>query len=166
MSVLSVPRIYFQGVAEWNPATTNNNDQWPTYDLLNVDLNWNFLAQQNPPITKQNAQTEFPTWFLTSQTFSSNGASWQQPPCEWNYYGGNEARLHTTDPNNLTGLTTTNITGGQLAYGGPVQTGDELVGAVVKIVGSPFGDAREVDINPAAFWTTDVFVGSFGIRSA
>lgn len=158
MSVLSVPRIFFKGQMAWNPATMNNNDQWPTYDFVNANLNWDFLATQQPPITPGNAEQVFPTWAQTLQLYqSSQPPSWYQPPAEWDYYGGNDWSLHTP-------MAQTFVTGGQTAYGQPVMTDDALVGAVVDLVGDPFPgttfatDCRLVDTNPAAFWSTSFFV--------
>jgi hypothetical protein len=164
MSVLSMPRIYFNGATEWNPNTTNNDDQWPTYDYVNAELNWAYLATQNPPITRANFQQLFPTWVQTPQYYQSSGGGWWQPPAEWNYYGGNEATLYAATTNQQT-----LVSGGQTACAGPVIRVDPLVGATVNIVGHPYAGAstptlpRLVDVNPAAFWTTSYFFKSFQI---
>jgi hypothetical protein len=36
MSVLSFPRIYFNGYMQWNVDTTNNNDYVPVYDAADA----------------------------------------------------------------------------------------------------------------------------------
>ena len=162
MSVLTVPRIFFRGFSEWNPATTNNNDQWPTYDFVNAALNWSFLATQDPPITRQNASSLFPTWVQQLQTYTpSSGAAWQQPPAEWNYYGGNESTLYTTTTNQQT-----IVTGGQVAYDESTVTSDPVVNAAINILGDPYPGAttptlpRLVDVNPDAFWNSNVYLRS------
>ena len=43
MSVLSFPRIYFNGYMGWDPATGNNNDYQPINDGQNASLNWDYL---------------------------------------------------------------------------------------------------------------------------
>jgi len=161
MSVLSIPRIFFMGSSQWDPCTINNNDQWPTYDFTRAELNWDFLGQQTPPITRDNFQSQFPTWAQTLQNYQNQ---WQQPPAEWNYYGGNDFSLQGNDQQTL-------ITGGQLAYGSQPITNDSLVNSVVSILGDPYPwdntntptSARLVDINPDAFWSTDFYLRSFQI---
>lgn len=165
MSVLSIPRIFFKGYAQWDPCTTNNNDQWPTYAFARAELNWDFLAQQVPPITRQNFQTTFPTWAQTLQLYTQPGTpptQWYQPPAEWNYYGGNDFSLQGN--NNQQTL----VTGGQTAYGSQPVTSDSLVNSAVSILGDPYpwspsnpSSARLVDINPAAFWSTDFYLRYF-----
>jgi hypothetical protein len=155
-----VPRIFFQGQASWNPATMNNNDQWPTYDFVNASLDWTFLESQTPPITRLNAEQVFPTWAQTPQYYQADPPpGWYQPPSEWNYFGGNEAALHSSSAQ-------TCVTGGQSGYGPPIVTDDALVGAIVGIVGDPFPGttfptpARLIDSNPDAFWSTSFFLRS------
>lgn len=163
MSVLSIPRIFFMGSSQWDPCTINNNDQWPTYDFTRAELNWDFLGQQTPPITRDNFQTLFPTWAQTLQTYQNQ---WQQPPAEWNYYGGNDFSLQNNGQNTL-------VTGGQLVYGSQPITNDSLVNSVVSILGDAYPwdqtnsptPARLIDINPDAFWSTDFYLRSFQIGS-
>jgi hypothetical protein len=158
VSVLSVPRIFFKGQMAWDPATMNNNDQWPTYDFVRAMLNWDFLATQLPPITPANAEQLFPTWAQTLQPYNADPPpGWYEPPAEWNYYGGNACALHSPTAQTF-------VTGGQAGLGGPVVTEDPLVGAIVDLVGDPFPgttfatEARLVDTNPAAFWSTSFFL--------
>ena len=159
MSVLSIPRIFFNGYSQWDPCTINNNDQWPTYDFPIAELNWDFLAKQNPPITKDNFQTLFPTWAQTLQLYQNQ---WQQPPAEWNYYGGNDFSLQGKGKQTV-------VTGGQLSYGNKPTTSDPLVNSAVSILGDayPWGNtptsARLVDVNPDAFWSTDFYLRYFQI---
>ncbi|HEX3581834.1 MAG TPA: hypothetical protein VH087_08725 [Thermoanaerobaculia bacterium] len=67
MSVLSFPRIYFQGFMQWDPCTFNNNDwqAFQTYDGVNAALNWPFLETEG--ITQQNFQTTFRPWAIKLQ---------------------------------------------------------------------------------------------------
>lgn len=162
MSVLSLPRIFFKGQAEWNPATGNNNDQWPTYDFPNADLNWSWLEGEG--ITRENFTTEFPKWVTTLKEYKDQASNtkWMQSPSEWNYYGGNNWFLHTTASNGAV-LSRTTVIGGQLAYTGPVITQDNLVNAVVEIYGDRGTPARMVDVNPDSFWCTDFYARSFEI---
>jgi hypothetical protein len=163
MSVLSIPRIFFMGSSQWDPCTINNNDQWPTYDFTRAELNWDYLGQQTPPITRDNFQTLFPTWAQTLQSYQNQ---WQQPPAEWNYYGGNDFSLQNNGQSTL-------ITGGQLAYGSQPVTDDSLVNSVVSIMGDSYPwdttnsptSARLIDVNPDAFWSTDFYLRSFQVGS-
>jgi hypothetical protein len=69
MSVLSFPRIYFKGHAEWAPCTFNNNDwqAFQTYAAAHAALNWPFLATGNPPITPGNFGQTFRPWAVALQ---------------------------------------------------------------------------------------------------
>lgn len=156
MSVLSTPRIFFQGKVSWNPATANNNDLWPTFDMTNAELNWDFLATQNPPITPANVRTAFPVWARTPQQVEFPGGPKScQPPCEWNYFGGSSWWLHTADEPTV-------ITGAQYEIDGPVHTdaSDPLMGATLDLVGDSYPGSefptqpRMLDNNPDASWST------------
>ncbi len=170
MSILNLPRIYFSGGTSWNVATANNNDQWPTYDFPNARLNWDYLASQEvdgEPITPENYKTTFPQWVLTMQTYvGDNGdgttTSWQQTPAEWNYWGGNTSQFIQS----TTGTTTT-VNAGQLDYGAPVST-DPLIGLPIQILSNnpPNGGPRLVDINPDAYWTSQIYLGGIQIGDA
>jgi hypothetical protein len=168
MSVLSIPRIFFKGYSQWDPCTINNNDQWPTYAFTNAELNWDFLGKQVPQITKQNFQTAFPPWAQTLQVYKNPGpppTQWNQPPAEWNYYGGNNFSLQGINNQQ------TMITGGQLAYNSNPVTNDSLVNSAVNLLGDAYPwdtsntptSPRLVDINPAAFWSTDFYLRYFQI---
>ncbi|MGH3871644.1 MAG: hypothetical protein ACRDSR_09045 [Pseudonocardiaceae bacterium] len=162
MSVLSVPRIFFKGKCLLNPATGNNNDQWPVYDFTNAELNWDYLNSLRSPITPDNVRQSFPDWARTPRWYDDDPATpaaegWLQNPGEWNYYGGMEWALHT-------GTEHTAITGGQLEHGGEVITDDSLVGAVVDVVGDAFPGstfntaARFADTNPDSYWNTHFYL--------
>src|SRR5215213_9843692 len=104
MSVLSFPRIYFNGFMEWSPNTANNNDYLPTYNAADAILNWDFLGQQTPPIDPANVQQAFSPWVIQpladlcptqtdsspSDTCNSANAPFSHMPSRWNYYGGND----------------------------------------------------------------------------
>ncbi|MEV0440459.1 hypothetical protein AB0I84_27715 [Streptomyces spectabilis] len=192
MSVLSVPRLFFKGKASWNPATGNNNDQWPLYDFTRAELNWDFLndPQQRPPIgiTPDNVREAFPAWARKPrwyQPVDERGRplpGWWQNPGEWGYFGGMEWCLHDTarpDDAGPGAVTDTRFTGGLLAPGGPLITSDPLVhhpqdpdsGGIIDIVGDPFPHStfntpgRMVDNNPDAWWGTSFHLKRFQIGS-
>ncbi len=134
----------------------NNNDQWPTYNVADAELNWDFLAAQDEPVTPANVSTHFAEWARTPQQFTDpGGVKWCQPPGEWNYYGGNSWWLHTDDQ-------PTTITGVQYDIGGEVHhdSDDVLMGAVLDMVGDAYPGSdfptapRMLDINPDATWNT------------
>ena len=169
MSTLKVPRLYFKGVSSWDPPTTNNNDQWPTFDFTNAELDWGYLASQTPPITRANVKKQFPIWAQTLREFDPGGGAppYQQPPAEWNYYGGANIALNRSSP---AGQTV--ITGGQTTYGGTIDTSDPVINAPINLYGDPFPgstrptSARMVDINPGAFWSTDFYLRGLTIGDA
>ncbi|MGV4988830.1 hypothetical protein ACVB8X_39470 [Streptomyces sp. NRAIS4] len=172
MSVLSVPRIYFKGVAAWHPGTINNNRYWPVYDYVNADLNWEFF-QQNPDtqhFTHENIRTEFPKWARALREFEKKDSTGkivgrvQEPPSQWDYYGGMEWAFHSQDA-------ATHVTGIQTDLAGPVE-GDGLVGAVVDMVGDPFPGrsfptpARMTDTNPNSISNTNFYAHRLQIGTA
>lgn len=134
----------------------NNNDQWPTYNVADAELNWDFLGAQTKPITPANVRTHFARWARTPQRFEDpNGGKWCQPPGEWNYYGGNSWWLHSDDQ-------PTTITGVQYDVDGEVhhEATDPLMGAVLDMFGDAYPGSdfptapRMLDINPDATWNT------------
>lgn len=165
MSVLAAPRVFFGGRALWDPATMNNNDQWPTFDFPDAELNWTWLKTQDPLIDCENVRDEFDAWARTVRPVEQGGRKWCQPPGAWNYYGGNGWWLHTPTEQ-------TRITGVQYEAGGEVVTGDDpLIGSVLEMTGDPFPgtDAatvpRMVDTNPDATWATCFFLRHVQIGS-
>jgi hypothetical protein len=159
MSVLSFPRIYFQGFIGWDPCTFNNNDwqAFPTYDATNAALNWSFLATQGPPggITPANFGSTFRSWAITLQNDTVDSPTGPRVAAEWNMFGSHGVAF--VDYNDKT----TTITGGDLAYGQPV-TQDPLIGTPVNIGGDNsttgnFTPARLVDTNPMSFWSSQVY---------
>ncbi|MCU1229870.1 MAG: hypothetical protein JWO97_2754, partial [Acidobacteria bacterium] len=158
MSVLSFPRIYFKGFMEWDPCTFNNNDwsQFPTYDPTNAALNWEFLATHQ--ITPENFTETFRPWAITLVADDVDSPSGPRVPCEWNMFGTHGVSFVQN------GEYTSQITGGDLAYGQPV-TNDSLIGGPIAIAGDGGnGPGRLVDTNPASPWSTQVYFGqmSFG----
>ncbi len=161
MSVLSFPRIYFQGLMEWDPCTFNNDDwqKFPTYDAANAALNWSFLATQGPVvppgITQDNFTTLFRPWAITLQPDDnpSDAPPGLRVPTEWNMFGSHAVNF--VQYNDL--LTT--VTGGDLGYGQPSE-GDPIIGGPVTISpDSTSSAARLVDINPASFWSSQIYYG-------
>ncbi|HZF09145.1 MAG TPA: hypothetical protein VFE33_10175 [Thermoanaerobaculia bacterium] len=164
MSVLSFPRLYFQGFMQWDPCTFNNNDwqEFPTYDAANAALNWPFLATQGaevpPGITPENFVTTFRPWAIALQPDAVDSPAGARVPAEWNMFGSHGVSF--VQYNNYT----TTITSGALGYGRLV-TADPLIGGPVGINGDGgSGPGRLVDINPASFWSSQVYFGqlSFG----
>jgi len=161
MSVLSFPRIYFKGYTEWDPCTFNNNDwqKFPTYDGFHAALNWDFLANENPPITPANFPTAFRPWAITLQDDrnKNDGPPGVRVPAEWNMFGTHAVSFLQYNDRVST------VTGGALAYGQPV-TADPLIGAPVSILGDGGnGPGTLVDTNPFSFWSSQVYYGALQI---
>lgn len=47
----------------WNPPTANNNDVFPLYDAVNMDINWPFVNFYD--ITRQNAPNKLMPWVIS-----------------------------------------------------------------------------------------------------
>ena len=162
MSVLSFPRIYFQGYMEWDPCTFNNNDwqEFPTYDGVNAALNWPFLATQQ--ITQQNFYSTFRPWAIALQPdcAAADQPSGDRLPAEWNMFGTHGVSFVQYPEGNIA----TTITGGVLSADGTPVTSDALIGTPVAIGGDRGGPGRLVDTNPASFWSSQIYFGglSFG----
>jgi hypothetical protein len=162
MSVLSFPRIYFNGYASWDPCTFNNNDwsQFPTWDAAQVALNWPFLATQDPPVTQENFTTTFRPYAITLQEDTKDNPPGTRVPCEWNMFGSHAAAF--VQYQNYT----TKITGGALAYNQSAQNDDPLIGAILTLFGDNRGSAPKlVDTNPYSFWSSQIYYGSFTVGS-
>ncbi|HEY2324337.1 MAG TPA: hypothetical protein VGJ82_15875 [Thermoanaerobaculia bacterium] len=160
MSVLSFPRIFFQGFMEWDPCTFNNNDwsEFQTYDPVNAALNWSFLKSEG--ITPQNFQTTFRPWAIKLQQDASDNPPGDRVPCEWNMFG-----THGVSFVKYEGIKTT-VTGGQLAYNQPV-VNDPLIGADVQISGDGGnGAGRLVDTNPVSPWSSQIYWGKLAFGDA
>ncbi|HKI06036.1 MAG TPA: hypothetical protein VKK31_28920 [Thermoanaerobaculia bacterium] len=169
MSVLSFPRIYFQGFVEWNPNTTNNNDYVPAYDIADAVLDWDFLGQQSPPVTQQNFRETFKPWVIKpladtcpdpngGPSDSCNNNPTVHMPSRWNYYGDNGCSFVQYQQN------VTLTVGGDLAYGQPAATSDPILQKPVSLIGNTFGGrsspARLIDINPASPFCSQIYLAS------
>jgi hypothetical protein len=159
MSVLSFPRIYFKGFIGWDPCTFNNNDwqEFPTYDGVNVALNWQFLATQG--ITPDNYPRTFRPWAIKLQKDAVDNPPGARVPAEWNMFGTHGVEF--VQYNEFKSV----ITGGALAWNQPV-TSDPLIGALVGISGDQGnGPGRLVDTNPFSFWSSQVYFGQMSFTA-
>jgi hypothetical protein len=164
MSVLSYPRIFFQGFMCWDPPTGNNNDQFPTYAYDKAELNWCYLKQFS--ICQSNFKTTFRPWFLSEQTYiDRKGKQQVSPPAEWNMFGTN-ACYFVQYENMAEGISRkSRITGGATAYRKPV-LGDPLFGKPIALIGDLFGSpeaerpGRLVDNNPASSYSSQIYFNS------
>ena len=158
MSVLSFPRIYFQGFIAWDPPTGNNNDQFPTYAFDKAALNWPYLKQFG--IDQSNFRTTFPKWFTSELPYiNSKGKAAMSPPAEWNFFGTNACYfVQYQDRKSL-------ITGGATAYNTPTAN-DPMFGKPIELIGDLFGSAeaprpaRLVDNNPNSSYSSQIYFNS------
>ncbi len=165
MSVLSFPRIFFQGFMCWDIPTGNNNDQFPTYAYDKAELNWDYLKQFG--INQNNFRTTFMPWCTSEQTYSG-GVS---PPGEWNFFGTNGCYFVQYE-NVADGIVRkSRITGGATAYKTPVSQ-DALFGKPIALIGDLFGSpenarpARLVDNNPASSYSSQIYFNSMSFGDA
>lgn len=167
MSVLSFPRIYFNGTMQWNVDTTNNNDFVPVYDAADAALDWAYLATQEPPITPSNFQQVFRPWVVKPTSDScpptpppavTQDNCQDDPTCHmasrWNYYGDQGCSF--VQYQNYVTVTT----GGTLAYGQPAASDDPILNQPLKING------RLVDINPISPFCSQIYFNSFTAGSS
>lgn len=175
MSVLSFPRIYFNGYMGWDPPTANNNDYLPIYAGAHAALDWEYLATQG--INQANFQQEFRKWNIQAHTDTCPPPPSQQgdatvdtcsdcspPPggkdlchmgSRWDYYGGGGSWfVDYQDKRTLS-------VGGDLDYGTSAASNDAILGKPVAISGNTFGGresyARLIDVNPNSPWSSQVF---------
>ncbi len=156
MSVLNFPRIYLGGHMFWNPPTANNNDMYPLYDAVKMQMNWPFLKAFD--ITPLNAASTLLPWTIAPLAPASvpnyvmqvpgNAGQLSSPmiPGEWNLFGDNACG--TVSYNQTQSV----ITGGELPNGGYVSQ-DPLINQSYQLLGNPFGGApsspaRFVDVSP------------------
>ncbi|HET9226063.1 MAG TPA: hypothetical protein VFR31_05320 [Thermoanaerobaculia bacterium] len=167
MSVLSFPRIYFNGYMQWNVDTTNNNDYVPLYDAADAALDWAYLATMEPPITPSNFQEAFRPW-VVKPTSDSCPPSQPPPPNQdncnddptchmasrWNYFGNQGCSfVQYQDYVSVT-------TGGALAYDKPAAADDPLLNQQLAIKG------RLVDINPISPFCSQIYFSTFTAGSS
>ncbi|MGX5795615.1 hypothetical protein ACWHY4_17825 [Pseudomonas sp. E2-15] len=156
MSVLNFPRIYLGGHMFWNPPTANNNDMYPLYDAVKMQMNWRFLEAFK--ITPLNAASNLMPWTIAPlapaavpdyvMQVPGNAGQLASPmiPGEWNLFGDNACG--TVSYNQTQSV----ITGGELPDGGYVSQ-DPLINQSYQLLGNPFGGApnspaRFVDVSP------------------
>jgi hypothetical protein len=156
MSVLNFPRIYLNGHMFWNPPTANNNDVFPLYDAVKMDINWPFMShfdinaanaptQLMPWAIKPLAMAELPTYVLQVPT-NANPKAYPYMPAEWDLFGDNACG--TVSYNDIRST----VIGGELQANTYIAQ-DALVGKDYQLLGNPFGSntpsaARFVDISP------------------
>jgi hypothetical protein len=172
MSVLSFPRIYFQGYMQWDVCTSNNNDYLPVYDAASAALDWGFLGQLQPPITPDNFRDSFRPWAIEpyddSCPISTEGPSdscGANPPSHlpsrWNFYGSMGCEFIQHPANNAHSKTC----GGDLGYNQPASPSDPILNQPVQIFGNTIGGrpspARLIDINPASPFCSQIYLSSF-----
>ncbi|MGX0890632.1 hypothetical protein AB7M22_002640 [Pseudomonas sp. ADAK2 TE3594] len=156
MSVLNFPRIYLNGEMFWNPPTANNNDMFPLYDAVKMDINWPFMKHFG--VDHHNAPDRLMPWMLSTQYMAHMPTYVQQVPgninpkhdpympAEWDLFGDNGCGLVNY------GKTTSTVIGGELKANTYIDQ-DPLVGMPYQLLGSPLGSstptaARFVDISP------------------
>lgn len=156
MSVLNFPRIYVNGHMFWNPPTANNNDVYPLYDAVKMQINWPFL--QHYGITPDNASTRLMPWSVTPLAMkdvpdyvlevpgNANPAAYPMIPAEWDLFGDNGCG--TVDYQQITSV----VKGGELQANSYIGN-DALVNKNYQLLGNPFGSdrptpARFVDVSP------------------
>jgi hypothetical protein len=156
MSVLNFPRIYLNGEMFWNPPTANNNDMFPLYDAVNMDINWPFVKHFG--VDQHNAPDRLMPWTISTQYMANMPTYVQQVPnnintnhdpympAEWDLFGDNGCGLVNY------GKTTSTVIGGELKINNYISQ-DPLVGKQYQLLGSPLGSntptpARFVDISP------------------
>ncbi len=177
MSVLSFPRIYFQGYMQWDVCTANNNDYLPVYDAANAALDWSFLGGLQPPITPDNFRDSFRPWAIQPyddscpvSTAGPSDACSSAPSSHlasrWNFYGSGGCAFIQHPANNARSLST----GGDLGYGQPASPADAILNQPVAIVGNTIGGrvsaARLVDINPASPFCSQLYLSSFKLGNS
>lgn len=156
MSVLNFPRIYLNGHMFWNPPTANNNDVFPLYDAVKMDINWPFMSHFDinatnaptllmPWAIKPLAMADLPTYVLQVPT-NANPKTYPYMPAEWDLFGDNACGTVSYKGTRST------IIGGELQANTYI-TQDALVGRDYQLLGNPFGSnaptaARFVDVSP------------------
>ena len=105
MSVFQFPRINFKGTIQLNPGTANNDDY---AGAVTLPSSWGPFAGQTlalidsklvQPRTFGMSDDAFMAWVQKAQTFDvvgKPGVTQQIIPAEWNYYGGMEMTIATT----------------------------------------------------------------------
>ncbi|MGK7926744.1 MAG: hypothetical protein AB4290_16140 [Spirulina sp.] len=145
MSVLSLPRIYFQGWSFWNPDTVNNSPN--LYD-----------AATNAVVYPEGVHND-----EEYQKFVKTPAS-----RSWNLYGDHACGFVSQDnkPSEAPYVTNVTLTGASLADGSYI-TEDPLLGKEIQILGNKFNDrltaGRLVDSNPYGAMSSQIFFAQLKI---
>src|ERR1044072_97626 len=170
MSVLSYPRIFFQGFMCWDPPTGNNNDQFPTYAYDKAALNWEYLKQFG--IDQSNFRTTFQKWVTSELPYiNSKGKAAMSPPGEWNFFGTNGCYFVQYEDKSQGISRRSRITGGATAYQTPVLK-DPLFDKPIELIGDLFGSpeaarpGRLVDNNPASSYSSQIYFNSMRAGAA
>ncbi len=181
MSVLSFPRLYFQGYMGWDVCTSNNNDYLLVYDAANAALDWEFLNLLDPPITPDNFRDTFRPWAIEpypdscpESTAGPSDACNNNPtshmPSRWNFYGSQACAFVQHAGQNGGNSALSLSSGGDLGYGRPAAPNDPILNQPVSIVGNSIGGrvsaARLIDINPASPFCSQIYLSSFNIGDA
>lgn len=168
MSVLSFPRLYFNGRLSWDPTTANNNDYVASYAAADGELDWHYLESQG--VTPENFRTEFRPWAMRAHADLCNTeakpnadecAPAQHMGSRWDYYGsGGVEFVDYQEHRTLT-------VGGDLAFREPAPETDALLGQPMAINGNTRGGrdtpARLVDVNPGSPWSSQIYLA--GLRA-
>lgn len=163
MSILSLPRIYFNGFMQWDVCTANNNDYVPVYAMSESGLNWDYLEQFG--VTPDNFQQTFRPWVInpSNDVVVNSSPSDNCPLCQnnnenthlssrWNYYGSGGATMVQYQDKS------TSVIGG-VNSGGAHITSDPIIGKPVSINGSNgTSSGRLVDIDPSAPWVSQLIL--------
>ena len=142
MSVLTLPRIHFNGGFHTSPTTSNNDYESIAIDEANVVL-------KEPLLSMTDAQAR--QWLMSTFTAPSNGQVWIR--CGWNYYGDYDTNL---DNATVTAVTCTD---------GSIPASDPLLSAAVTLVGEAGSPPVIVDCDPTGIVTTQIFTGGFSVGS-
>ena len=143
MSVLTFPRIHFNGGFHTSPTTSNNDYESIAIDEANVSLKEPLLS-----MTDEDARQ----WLMSTFTAPSNGQVWIR--CGWNYYGDYDT--------NLDNATVTAVT----CSDGTSPVSDPLLSASVALVGESGSPPVIVDCDPTGIVTTQIFTGGFSVGSS
>ena len=164
MSYLSFPQINFTGKAYCNPSTGDNNDLADIFDVdtLQFRPTMNIIAGAkvvDPPgpnsftYTGPASSPDCRTWLMGLLSGNIDEGSYGQQS-HWNYYGDHGTRLDDTS-----------VTSVLARPGVTVPPDDPLVGATVRLIGTPspmqFQDPVIVDNDPYALITSQIFSYGF-----
>lgn len=150
MSILFLPRLYFQGEISWNPDTANNSN--PYYDENTDSVNLS-----SPCVTYDT--------FKTYMMAIKNGGNIRSG---WNYFGDHGCEFVNDKTLQVDGKPfVTSITGGTLPDGTYVNQNDPIITQPVQILGNTFGGQasppRLVDVDPYSVNSSQIFFDKVSI---